>query len=243
MATDGNYSNISLARAKQLPGARLTGRTSSAEFTIPVGDLGAHSFTLKYDNTARTLNARPSEVLAAVNANQTILFDGEGVIAPMKWQVTNGQFLVLWADVDYPNVDYRQVKVQAYLPDDAWTIGAEGGPVSHEGSRVSVDMTGATASALVNVTEGMDGKVVVLEHLPPYVTSLTIKVAANVAVVDVKLPPIGTYLEALDVVDGEGHALATEKDGVEIPDTFSAGDRFQLAVMNGVLRVGIVEGA
>lgn len=240
MATDGNYSTISLARAKQLPGARLTGRTSSAEFTIPVDDLGAHSFTLKYDSTARTLNARPSEVLAAVNANQTILFDGEGVIAPMKWQVTNGQFLVLWADVDYPNVDYRQVKVQAYLPDDAWTIGAEGGPVSHEGSRVSVDMTGAGASALVNVTEGMDGKVVVLEHLPASVTSLTIKVAANVAVVDVTLPT-GTGLASLSVVDGDGNAFATEKDGVEIPDTFSAGDKFQLAVMNGVLRVGIVE--
>lgn len=242
MTTDGNLSNISLARAQQLPGARLTGKTSSAEFTIPVDDLGAHSFTLKYDSTTRTMNAKPSEVMAAIAGNLAVVFDGEGVVAPMKWQVTNGQFLELWADVDYPNVDYKQVKVQAYLPDDAWTIGAEGGPVSHEGSRVSIDMTGSGASALANVTEGMDGKVVVLEHLPASVTSLTIKVAANVAVVDVTLPT-GTTLATLDVVDGEGHALATEKDGVEIPDTFSAGDRFQLAVMNGVLRVGIVEGA
>lgn len=242
MTTDGNLSNISLARARQLPGARLTGKTSSAEFTIPVDDLGVHSFTLKYDSTTRTLDAKPSEVMAAIAGNLAVVFDGEGVVAPMKWQVTNGQFLVLWADVDYPNVDYRQVKVQAYLLDDAWTIGAEGSPVSHEGSRVSIDMTGSGASALANVTGGMGGKVVVLEHLPASVTSLTIKVAANVAVVDVTLPT-GTTLATLDVADGEGHALATEKDGVEIPDTFSAGDRFQLAVMNGVLRVGIVEGA
>lgn len=242
MKTDGNYSNITLARAQQLPGARLTGKTSSAEFTIPVDELGMKAFTLKYDSTTRTLNAKPSEVMAAVSGNMAVVFDGEGVVAPMKWQVTNGQFLVLWADVDYPNVDYKQVKVQAYIPDDAWTIGAEGGPVSHEGSKVAIDMTGAAASALANVTEGMDGKVVVLEHLPASVTSLTINVAANVAVVDVTLPT-GMALAALSVVDGEGNALATEKDGVEIPDTFSAGDRFQFAVMNGVLRVGIVEGA
>lgn len=236
MKTDGNYSNISLARAKQLPGARLTGKTSSAEFTIPVDELGMKAFTLKYDSTARTLNAKPSEVMAAISGNMAVMFDGEGVVAPMKWQVTNGQFLVLWADVDYPNVDYKQVKVQAYLPDDAWTIGAEGGPVSHEGSKVAIDMTGAAASALANVTEGMDGKVVVLENLPASVTALTIKVAANVAVVDVTLP-LGTDLTTLSVVDESGVPLYVANGSSGMPEDFMSLDRLQIVVENGVFYV------